>query len=101
MAVPLGAREPAGKKFLRDLLERDLRGIALSKMRRPPAIMARVRAIRRARFQGDLPPLQMRICTKYKAPGVVLSDDAPSYPGYPLRLLATLLASRVAMLQRR
>jgi hypothetical protein len=55
----------------------------------------------RARFQGDLPPLQMRICTKYKAPDVVVSDDVPSYPGYPLRLLAKFLASRVAMLLRR
>jgi hypothetical protein len=55
----------------------------------------------RARFQGDLPPLQMRICTKYKSPGVVLSDDVPSYPGYPLRLVAKLLASGVGMLLRR
>jgi hypothetical protein len=47
------------------------------------------------------PPLQMRICTKYKAPDVVLSDDVPSYPGYPLRFLAKLLASGVAMLLRR
>src|SRR5258708_14446234 len=45
----------------------------------------------RARFQGDLPPLQMRICTKYKSPDVVRSDDAPSYPAYPLRVVANLL----------
>src|SRR5580692_650405 len=28
----------------------------------------------RARFQGDLPPLQMRICTKFKPDGAVLPD---------------------------
>jgi hypothetical protein len=49
----------------------------------------------------DLPPLQMRICTKYKSPDVVLSDDVPSYPGYPLRLVAKLLASGAAILLRR
>jgi hypothetical protein len=46
----------------------------------------------RARFQGDLPPLQARICTKFRPDGVVLSDDVPSYGGYPpvfnLKLLA-------------
>ena len=51
----------------------------------------------RARFAGDLPPLQARICTKFKAEGVVLADDAPSYRGYPPWLLVKLLASRAAM----
>jgi hypothetical protein len=51
----------------------------------------------RARFAGDLPPLQARICTKSKPDGVVLPDDAPSYRGYPPGLLVKLLASRVAM----
>ena len=37
----------------------------------------------RARFRGELPPLQFRICTKFKADGVVLPDDAPSSQGYP------------------
>ena len=55
----------------------------------------------RARFQGDLPPLQMRICTRYNPPDLVLSNDVPSYPGYPLRFMARLLASGVAMLLRR
>jgi hypothetical protein len=55
----------------------------------------------RARFQGDLPPLQMRICTKYKSPDVVLPGDVPVYPGYPLKLVAMLLASGVAMFLRR
>jgi hypothetical protein len=52
----------------------------------------------RARFDGDLPPLQRRICTKFKPDGVVLPDDLPSYRGYPPGFLLKLLASRVAML---
>ncbi len=52
----------------------------------------------RARFRGELPPLQMRICTKSKPAGVVLPNDVPSYPGYPPGLIVKLLASRVAML---
>jgi hypothetical protein len=52
----------------------------------------------RARFRGDLPPLQMRICTKSKPKDTVLPNDVPSYPGYPPGLVVKLLASRVAML---
>jgi hypothetical protein len=52
----------------------------------------------RARFRGELPPLQMRICTKFKPNGVAVPKDVPSYRGYPLGLLVKLLASRVAML---
>jgi hypothetical protein len=51
----------------------------------------------RARFHGDLPPLQLRICTKFKADGVVLADDVPSYRGYAPGLIVKLLASRVSM----
>ncbi len=51
----------------------------------------------RARFHGELPPLQARICTKFKADGFVLPDDAPSSQGYPPALIVRLLASRVAM----
>ncbi len=51
----------------------------------------------RARFRGELSPLQFRICTKFKADGVVLPDDAPSSQGYPPALIVRLLASRVAM----
>jgi hypothetical protein len=55
----------------------------------------------RSRFQGELPPLQMRVCTKFKPDGVALSDDVPSYRGYPPGLIVKLLAARVAMLLRR
>lgn len=52
----------------------------------------------RARFHGELPPLQLRICTKFKSDSDVIPDDVPSNPGYPLGFVAKLLASRVAML---
>jgi hypothetical protein len=52
----------------------------------------------RARFQGGLPPLQMRICTKSKPYADPLPTDVPNYPGYPPKLIFTLLASRIAML---
>jgi hypothetical protein len=55
----------------------------------------------RSRFQGDPPPSQMRICTKFKPVDVILPNDLPSYRGYPLRLLARLLVSGAAMLLRR
>ncbi|MET4206057.1 hypothetical protein [Bradyrhizobium sp. LA2.1] len=51
----------------------------------------------RARFHGELPTLQARICTKFKPEGVVLSDDVPSYRSYPPGLMVKLLASRIAM----
>ena len=52
----------------------------------------------RARFHGDPPPLQLRICTKFKPNNVALPRDVPSDPGYPPLLVVKLLASRVAML---
>lgn len=52
----------------------------------------------RARFHGELPPLQLRICTRFKPDGVVLPDDVPSYRSYPPGFVLKLLASRVAML---
>jgi hypothetical protein len=49
----------------------------------------------RGRVVGDAPPLQMRLCTKYRQPGA--TDAVPSFPGYPLRLVARLIAARLAM----
>lgn len=54
--------------------------------------------IYRARFQGDIPPLQMRIFTKFKAENADMPNDVPSYPAFSLRFLAKLLAARIAML---
>lgn len=52
----------------------------------------------RARFHGDLPPVEMRICTRFRPSDAETAGDVPSYPGYPPRLLARLLVSGLAML---
>ncbi|MBS0471045.1 MAG: hypothetical protein JSR60_08245 [Proteobacteria bacterium] len=52
----------------------------------------------RARFRGELPPLQFRMCTKFKPEGAVLPNDVPQSPGYPFGLIVRLLASRAAMI---
>jgi hypothetical protein len=52
----------------------------------------------RARFRGELPPLQFRICTKSKPDDTELPGDVPSYKGYAPGLIFKLLASRAAML---
>jgi hypothetical protein len=55
----------------------------------------------RSRLKGDIPPLEVRICTKFKPGTGDLPNDLPCYPGYPLNLLAKLVAVRVVMLLRR
>lgn len=52
----------------------------------------------RSRFKGHVPPLRMRICTKFKPEDVDVPSDVPSYSTYPLKFLAKLLAARIAML---
>jgi hypothetical protein len=52
----------------------------------------------RDRFQGELPPVQMRICTKFKPQNVILRPDIPSYSGYPMRFMAKLVAAWLPML---
>lgn len=55
----------------------------------------------RARFQGDVPPLQMRIQTKFKPENSDVPSDVPSYPTFPLKFVAKLVAARIAMMLRR
>jgi hypothetical protein len=55
----------------------------------------------RARFQGDIPPLQMRVCTKFKPKNGDVPNDVPAYPGYSPKFLAKLLVARIAMLFHR
>jgi hypothetical protein len=55
----------------------------------------------RARLQGDVPPLEMRVCTRYRPKGAELTPDVPSYEGYPVRFLAKLLTARIGMALRR
>lgn len=52
----------------------------------------------RARFQGDVPPLQWRICTKFMPANAVLPTDVPSSAMYPAGFMWKLLSSRLSML---
>jgi hypothetical protein len=52
----------------------------------------------RARVRGVVPPLQMRICTKFKPGDGGIPADAPGYPAYPFKFLARLLAAKLAMM---
>ena len=55
----------------------------------------------RARLRGDVPRLQMRICTKFRRDVGDVPDDVPSHSGYPIALLAKLVAAKIGMLFRR
>lgn len=57
-------------------------------------------AIYRARIQGAPPPLQYRICTRFRPKGTPLPTDVPSDKMYPPGLILKLLGSRLAMLLR-
>jgi hypothetical protein len=52
----------------------------------------------RARFEGELPPLQWRICTKYKRENAEVPADTPSSTMYPAGFMWKLLTSRISML---
>ena len=51
-----------------------------------------------ARFQGVAPPLQMRICTKFKPQSGDVPNDVRGYSGFPLKFVAKLVAAKIAML---
>lgn len=55
----------------------------------------------RARFQGDMPPLQWRICTKFKPEHAAVATDVPGSAMYPAGFMWKLLTSRIAMLLKR
>jgi hypothetical protein len=52
----------------------------------------------RARFAGDLPPIEIRTQTKYRHADTDIPRDAPSYRRYPMKLFGRLLGSRIAMM---
>jgi hypothetical protein len=52
----------------------------------------------RARFQDDMPPVQWRICTKFKPENAIIPTDVPSSAMYPAGFMWKLLTSRIAML---
>jgi len=51
----------------------------------------------RARLRGAAPPVQMRLCTKFRRAAGEIPNDAPNYPMWSFRLLAKLLIARLAM----
>jgi hypothetical protein len=55
----------------------------------------------RARFQGDVPPVQWRICTKFKPADARIPTDVPSSEMYPAGFMWKLLTSKIAMLFER
>jgi hypothetical protein len=55
-------------------------------------------SIYRARLGGVLPPLQMRIQTRFIPNKSHSLNDVPAYPGFPFRFIAKLFIARIAML---
>lgn len=51
----------------------------------------------RARLRGTAPPVQMRLCTKFRRAADEIPNDAPSYPKWSRKFLAKLLLARLAM----
>ncbi|MGH8317576.1 MAG: GFA family protein [Steroidobacteraceae bacterium] len=54
----------------------------------------------RSRLQGAVPPLQMRICTRFALRPEAVPGDVPRHAGYPFGLIARLMAARIAMMLR-
>ena len=52
----------------------------------------------RGRVQGALPPIDMRIYTKFAPDGSKVPRDAPIYPGFSVRFIGKLLRARLAMM---
>lgn len=52
----------------------------------------------RCRFDGKLPPIEMRNKVKHRQSDTKLPDDAPTYDGFPPKLFWRLAMSRLAML---
>lgn len=50
------------------------------------------------RIEGEPPPLQMRICTRFIPAGVATPNDVPSSPRYPFGMALSLAGAGIAML---
>jgi hypothetical protein len=51
----------------------------------------------RARFKGEVPPVQMHIQTRFKPQGSAPST-VPAYPAFPPKVFAKILFARIAMM---
>jgi hypothetical protein len=54
----------------------------------------------RSRCEGDLLPVQMRVCTKFKPDGRTIPSDVPQYSRYPVAILVRSVLAKAAMLLR-
>jgi len=52
----------------------------------------------RANFGADAPPVEMRICTRFRRSEAKVADGLPSHPGYPPALFLRILAAWPRML---
>ena len=52
----------------------------------------------RATFGAHAPPVEMRICTRFRRSEARADDGAPSYPGLPLAMMLRILAAWPLML---
>jgi hypothetical protein len=52
----------------------------------------------RNRVAPGPPPVQVRICTRFRTAAEPLPGDAPAHPGYPPSMIPKLLGSKIAML---
>jgi hypothetical protein len=55
----------------------------------------------RASFGADAPPVEMRICTRFRRSDDKANEGLPSHPGYPLAMIVRILAAWPLMLFRR
>ena len=55
----------------------------------------------RKRFKGDVPPLEMRVCTKSKRNDVDLPSNVPNHASHSLSFFVKLIAAWIPMLLRR
>jgi hypothetical protein len=55
-------------------------------------------SVYRTRFVGDVPPVQIRVQTKYRPVNADDHGDIPSYAGYPPKFMLKLVATKIAML---
>jgi hypothetical protein len=55
----------------------------------------------RARFVGELPPIEMRTQVRARSSDAPLPNDAPSHAGFPPRLFFRLIRARIEMLMKR
>ncbi len=52
----------------------------------------------RASFGADAPPVEMRICTRFRRPDAKASDGLPEHAGYPVAMIVRIMAAWPRML---